>query len=103
MILDEVSNNLDIETIDAVIIALGNFTGGVVLVSHDEHLVDSVCDEIFVVGNPPGTVRKFKSQFKDYRKVAVQEVAHQTNSSGKGRAGAGAGGAGGADDSSDDE
>lgn len=100
MILDEVSNNLDIETIDAVIIALGNFNGGVVLVSHDEHLVDSVCDEIFVVGNPAGTVKRFKSQFKDYRKVAVQEVAVQ--GSGKGGKGA-AGGAGGGGDSSDDD
>jgi ATP-binding cassette, subfamily F, member 3 len=93
MILDEVSNNLDIETIDAVIIALGQCNCGIVLVSHDEHLVDSVCDEIFVVGDPPGSVKRFKAQFKDYRKVAVQEVAVQ----------GGKGGAGAADDSSDDD
>jgi len=79
LLLDEPSNNLDVETIDAVIVALGNFAGGVVVVSHDEHFVESVCDEIFVVSPPgaPGVLRKFRGAFKDYRKVAENEVAQK--------------------------
>jgi ATP-binding cassette subfamily F protein 3 len=72
---DEPSNNLDIETIDAVIVALANFNGGVIVVSHDQHFVESVCDEIYVVGSPPGRITKFKGEFKDYRKVAETERA----------------------------
>ena len=40
------ADHLDIETIDAVIVALGNFQGGVIVVSHDGHFVESVCDEV---------------------------------------------------------
>ena len=75
LLLDEPSNNLDVETIDAVIVALGNFGGAVVLVSHDQHFVESVCDEIFVVSH--GAVRKFKGTFKDYRRVAENETAQR--------------------------
>jgi len=77
VLLDEPTNHLDIETIDAVTVALGNYNGGVVVVSHDQHFVESVCDEIFVVGQPAGCVRKFKGEFKDYRRVAESEKAFQ--------------------------
>jgi ATP-binding cassette subfamily F protein 3 len=50
-----------------VIVALGNFTGGVICVSHDAHFIESVADEIWVVGGQQ--VRRFKGEFKDYRKV----------------------------------
>ncbi|RYG46994.1 ABC-F family ATP-binding cassette domain-containing protein [archaeon] len=72
---DEPSNNLDIETIDAVIVALANFKGGVIIVSHDQHFVESVCDEIFVVGQPPQRVTQFKGEFAEYRRVAQAEKA----------------------------
>jgi len=58
-----------------VIVALANFAGGVLVVSHDQHFVESVCDEIFVVGHPPGRITKFKGEFRDYRKVAESEKA----------------------------
>lgn len=48
MILDEPTNHLDIETVDALAESLRNFSGGVVLVSHDERLIASVCTECWV-------------------------------------------------------
>ena len=66
--MDEPTNHLDIETIDAVIVALANFQGGVILVSHDQHFVESVADEIWILGEHK--VRKFAGDFNAYRKVA---------------------------------
>ena len=45
------ADHLDIETIDAVIVALAQFSGGVIIVSHDGHFVESVCDEIWMLGH----------------------------------------------------
>lgn len=73
LVLDEPTNHLDLETIDAVIVALGNFQGGVICVSHDAHFIESVADEIWVLGH--GRVSKFKGEFKDYRRVAMGEKA----------------------------
>lgn len=76
------TNHLDIETIDAVIVALANFNGGVVVISHDQHFVESVCDELFVVGSPACTVTRFKGEFAAYRKVACADKAFQLGSGG---------------------
>ncbi len=75
LVLDEPTNHLDIDTIDALIVALGNFEGGVILVSHDAHFIESVADEIWVVGN--AACRRFRGEFNDYRKVAAADKAVQ--------------------------
>eukprot|EP00559_Dactyliosolen_fragilissimus_P005911 CAMPEP_0184861498 /NCGR_PEP_ID=MMETSP0580-20130426/6172_1 /TAXON_ID=1118495 /ORGANISM="Dactyliosolen fragilissimus" /LENGTH=875 /DNA_ID=CAMNT_0027359019 /DNA_START=64 /DNA_END=2691 /DNA_ORIENTATION=+ len=49
LILDEPSNHLDWETLEALVEAIKNFEGGVLLVSHDQHLLTSVCKELYVV------------------------------------------------------
>jgi ATP-binding cassette subfamily F protein 3 len=54
-------------------VALANFQGGVLLVSHDQHFIESVADEIWVVGE--GRVAKFSGEFARYRKVALGEKA----------------------------
>lgn len=48
LILDEPTNHLDLETIDSLARAIKNFSGGVVLVSHDFRLIDQVADEIWI-------------------------------------------------------
>ena len=75
LVLDEPTNHLDIDTIDALIVALANFQGGVLLVSHDQHFIESVADEIYVVGE--GRCAKFKGDFAAYRKIAVGEKAQK--------------------------
>ena len=75
LVLDEPTNHLDIETIDAVIVALGNFAGGVICVSHDSHFIESIADEIWVLGD--GKVTRHKGTFESYRKVALGEKAER--------------------------
>jgi ATP-binding cassette subfamily F protein 3 len=49
LILDEPTNHLDLETTEALIAAIKQFQGGVLLVSHDQHLLTSVCKHLYVV------------------------------------------------------
>ena len=46
LVLDEPTNHLDIDAVNALIIALNNYQGGVIIVSHDQHLISTVCEEI---------------------------------------------------------
>ena len=45
----EPTNHLDLETTEALIEAIKEFQGGVLLVSHDQHLLTSVCKHLYVV------------------------------------------------------
>ncbi|OQR97276.1 ATP-binding cassette protein [Thraustotheca clavata] len=70
VVLDEPTNHLDIETIDALIEALRGYKGGVVVVSHDQHFVNSICDELWVVGDQK--VSKFRGSMADYKKAILK-------------------------------
>jgi ATP-binding cassette subfamily F protein 3 len=67
--MDEPTNHLDIDAVNALIIALNNYQGGVVIVSHDQHLISTVCDEIWYVRE--GRLKKFNGDFDDYRIALV--------------------------------
>jgi ATP-binding cassette subfamily F protein 3 len=71
MILDEPTNHLDIDAINALILALNTYEGGILIVSHDQHLIESVCDEIWYVKDKK--VTKFKGDFQEYRKFIASE------------------------------
>ena len=62
IIMDEPTNHLDMPTIDALAIALSDFEGTILIVSHDQHFVETCCDEFWCVGN-----RSIK-QFDDFQK-----------------------------------
>lgn len=49
LVLDEPTNHLDIDAVNALIIALNNYQGGVLIVSHDQHLISTVCDQIWFI------------------------------------------------------
>jgi ATP-binding cassette subfamily F protein 3 len=66
MIMDEPTNHLDIDAVNALIIALNNYQGGVLIVSHDQHLIGSVCDQIWYIKDQ--RLKKFHGDFEDYRK-----------------------------------
>ncbi|KAL0583302.1 hypothetical protein ABG067_006803 [Albugo candida] len=65
VVLDEPTNHLDMETIDALIDALRDYKGGVMIVSHDQHFVNSVCQELWVVENRQ--VARFEGSIVDYK------------------------------------
>ncbi|OMP03676.1 ABC transporter-like protein [Corchorus olitorius] len=77
LLLDEPTNHLDMQSIDALADALDEFTGGVVLVSHDSRLISRVCEDeeksqIWVVDN--GTVNTFPGSFEDYKDDLLREI-----------------------------
>ena len=49
IILDEPSNHLDLETVDALIMAINKFEGGILMVSHDQHLLQSCIDQYWAI------------------------------------------------------
>lgn len=65
LILDEPSNHLDTTGIDALVDAMKNFTGGILMVSHDISVINDVCKEIWV--SEKGTVNRFNGTIYDYR------------------------------------
>ncbi|WP_282799524.1 ABC-F family ATP-binding cassette domain-containing protein [Bombella apis] len=65
LLLDEPTNHLDLDARDALIRALGEFEGAVILISHDSHLVESVADQLWIAEN--GTITPFDGDMDDYR------------------------------------
>lgn len=70
LVLDEPTNHLDIDAVNALIIALNNYQGGVIIVSHDQHLISTVCDEIWYLKDT--RLKKFNGDFEDYRRQLAQ-------------------------------
>ncbi|KAJ8122397.1 hypothetical protein ONZ43_g1397 [Nemania bipapillata] len=71
LVLDEPSNHLDIEAMDALSEALNEFQGGVLMVSHDVTMLQTVCKSLWVCEN--GTVWKFPGDVQQYKKrIAAQ-------------------------------
>ncbi len=64
LLLDEPTNHLDLEMRHALSMALQSFEGAMVLVSHDRHLLRTVCDSLLLVSN--GSVAPFKGDLDEY-------------------------------------
>ncbi|XP_022736612.1 ABC transporter F family member 3 [Durio zibethinus] len=67
ILLDEPSNHLDLDAVEALIQGLVLFQGGILMVSHDEHLISGSVDELWVVS--AGKVNPFHGTFQDYKKI----------------------------------
>ncbi len=67
LILDEPTNHLDIDAREALVRALADFGGAVLLITHDPHLVDLVADRLWLVAD--GTVKQFEGDLEEYRGV----------------------------------
>ncbi|KAF4344931.1 positive effector GCN20 [Fusarium beomiforme] len=76
LVLDEPSNHLDIEAMDALAEALNEFQGGVLMVSHDVTMLQTVCTSLWVCDG--GTVEKFPGDVQAYKK----RIAAQANAAG---------------------
>jgi len=69
LILDEPTNHLDIESREALVEALTAYSGAVILVSHDMHLLTLVADRLWLVKD--GTVKPYEEDLQAYRKLLL--------------------------------
>jgi ATP-binding cassette, subfamily F, member 3 len=72
LLLDEPTNHLDLATREALAMALNEFEGTLMLVSHDRALLRSVCDEFWLVSR--GGVEPFDGDLDDYQRYLLDEA-----------------------------
>ncbi|MGI9133249.1 MAG: ATP-binding cassette domain-containing protein, partial [Rhodoferax sp.] len=75
LLLDEPTNHLDLATREALSMALNEFEGTVMLVSHDRALLRAVCDEFWMVSR--GGVEPFDGDLEDYQRYLLDEARRQ--------------------------
>ncbi|RZF40025.1 hypothetical protein LSTR_LSTR002428 [Laodelphax striatellus] len=78
LILDEPTNNLDIESIDALAEAINEYKGGVIIVSHDERLIRDTECTLWVIEDQ--TINEVDGDFDDYRKELLESLGEVINS-----------------------
>ncbi|MDX1539277.1 ATP-binding cassette domain-containing protein [Arsukibacterium sp.] len=78
LLLDEPTNHLDLDMREAIVMALQEFEGAIVIVSHDRHLLSSCTDEFYLVAH--GRVAPFDGDLTDYYQW-LQQDARQSASS----------------------
>ena len=65
LILDEPTNHLDLQSRQALLEALNEYTGAVVLITHDLHVIELTCDTLWIVRR--GTCQNFMGDLNDYK------------------------------------
>lgn len=82
LILDEPTNDFDIDTLNVLEDFLDNFTGCLILVSHDRYFMDHLVDQLFVFEGE-GQIRQFNGNYTDYRDWLEDEEARKETTSTK--------------------
>lgn len=77
LLLDEPTNHLDMNMREALAYALQSFEGAMVIVSHDRYLLESVCDDFYLVDS--GAVSSFAGDLSDYQKWLFANKTDRTN------------------------
>ena len=95
LLLDEPTNHLDLETRHALTMALAQFEGTLILVSHDRHLLRATTDQFMLVAKH--RLEPFDGDLDDYRDWLLQHAAEQRAALKAGDGAAGNGNAGGTD------
>jgi len=75
LLLDEPTNHLDMECIDALAEGINNFSGGLVLVSHDFRLISQVAKQVWMCDNK--TVKLFKGDIAQYKKQVADALRNK--------------------------
>ncbi|HNG39964.1 MAG TPA: ATP-binding cassette domain-containing protein, partial [Accumulibacter sp.] len=78
LLLDEPTNHLDLATREALAVALNEFEGTVLLVSHDRSLLRAVCDEFWLIG--PDGLKDFDGDLDDYQRYLLEEARRRRES-----------------------
>jgi ATP-binding cassette, subfamily F, member 3 len=71
LVLDEPTNHLDIEARESLVQALNSYSGAVILITHDPHLIGLIADRLWLVEN--GSCRTFDGDIDDYRDHVLRE------------------------------
>ncbi len=71
LILDEPTNHLDVNARQALIQALNDYSGAVLLISHDRHLLELTADQLWLVAD--GTVAPWEGDIDDYRHLSLRK------------------------------
>jgi ATP-binding cassette subfamily F protein 3 len=82
LLMDEPTNHLDLTTREALSMALNEFEGTVMLVSHDRALLREVCDEFWLVTD--GAVKPFDGDLDDYQKWLLEQSREASREQSKG-------------------
>jgi ATP-binding cassette subfamily F protein 3 len=77
LLLDEPTNHLDLDMREAIVMALQEFEGAIVIVSHDRHLLSSCTDEFYLVAH--GRVAPFDGDLADYYQWLQQDARQTAN------------------------
>ena len=72
LLLDEPTNHLDIDAREALVKALADFEGAVLLITHDPHLVELIAERLWLVAD--GTVRPFDGDLDEYRALLAERA-----------------------------
>jgi ATP-binding cassette subfamily F protein 3 len=82
LILDEPTNHLDVDSREALVHALNEFDGAVILISHDRHLVEASADRLWIVRD--GTVSPYDGDMDSYRRLLLSERGARPRARGMG-------------------
>ncbi len=82
LILDEPTNHLDVDAREALVQALNEYEGAVVLVSHDRHMLELTADRLVLVDN--GTAKDFVGSLDDYTDMILGKNQNKAGADGKG-------------------
>ena len=69
LILDEPTNHLDIDSREALVHAINDYEGAVLLISHDRHLIEACVDRLWLVHD--GTCKSYDGDMEDYRRLLL--------------------------------
>jgi ATP-binding cassette subfamily F protein 3 len=77
IIMDEPTNHLDIDSRAALIEAINQYEGAIILVSHDRHLLEACADRLWLVAE--GSVKSFDGDMDDYRRFVLDQASGGDN------------------------
>jgi ATP-binding cassette subfamily F protein 3 len=83
LVLDEPTNHLDVDSREALIYAINDYEGCVVLISHDRHLIETTVDRLWLVAN--GTVTSYEGDIEDYTRYVLEQARADRRGNGNSR------------------
>ena len=81
LLMDEPTNHLDMDMRQALTVALQDFSGAIVLISHDRHLLANTVDEFLIINE--GKIDRFNGDLIDYRKMILNGSSKATSNTSK--------------------